>query len=89
MKLRKQEAAARAAERDDFENQAAVKPAVRPPVQTRINPAALDVKVRVARKSSAQKPRPSVPDEDGNDRRDAVPVDKEVLRRATWKVSST
>ena len=87
MKLRKQEAAARAAEREDFETQAAVKPAVRPPLQTTINPAALDVKVRVARKPSVQKPRPSIPDEDTNNQRDAVPVDKEVLRRATWKVS--
>ena len=89
MKLRKQEAAARVAERDDFEGQAAVKPVVRSTVQTIINPAALDVKVRVARKSSAQKPRPSVPDEDADGRRDSAPVDKEVIRRATWKVSLT
>ncbi len=85
LKLRKQAAMARAAEREAFETRAALKPPVKPPVQTTINPAALDTKVRVARKSGAQRPRTSLTAEDANGRRPQV--DKEVLRRAAWKAS--
>lgn len=89
LKLRKQEAAARAAEREEFERQASMNPVARPPVQTTFNSAALDTKVRVARKSVAQKPRTSIAAaaDDAGGRPAPVPIDKEVLRRATWKVS--
>lgn len=85
LKLRKQEAMARAADREAFEAQAALKVPVKPLVQTTINTAALDTKVRVARKSSALRPRISLPSEDVNNCRSHV--DKEVLRRAVWKAS--
>ena len=85
LKLRKQEAMARAAEREAFETRAALKPPVKPPVQTTINPAALDTKVRVARKSGPQRPRASPAAEDAKGRRPQA--DKEVLRRAAWKAS--
>ncbi|TBU61645.1 hypothetical protein BD310DRAFT_974965 [Dichomitus squalens] len=83
LKLRKQEAAAHAAEREEFEKKAAMKPAAKPSMQTTINPAALDMKVRVARKSVAQKPKKSINDEDS--RQALIPINKEVLRRAAWK----
>ena len=88
LKNRKEEAVARAAERAEFERQAAMKPIARPPVQTTINPAALDTKVRVGRKAGVKRTRPSADAGDANGEQASVPVDKEVLRRAVWKVSS-
>ena len=54
-----------------------------PLIQTTFS--ALDVKVRVARKSSVQKPRPSATASEVAAVKDTV-VNKEALRRAGWKV---
>ena len=83
LKVRKQEALARAAELARLD-QLPKTTAIETHVQAKLDD--MNVKVRVGRKSGVRKPRTSaVTPEELNGAKEVV-IDKEALRRATWKV---